>query len=300
MRRLLTVAGAMACFGLLGVADASAQNNTNRAVNQDYVAMGDSYSAGNGTNDYYEADPCYRSNFAYGPLINPNIPGTFSHPACSGARTPHIDQTTQTDLNYPKQIDLLGNNTDYVTLTIGGNDAGFTDALTELRDPVRRLRRPGRVPRSGPGLHPEHACRPSSTATTPRSGPKAPNAVVTVLGYPRIFKASGTCNLVFSDAEVKKANATADLLNDVMRQRVQAAGPGFAYVDSRTAWIGHGACDSVEWINGFSASDTVGSFHPNKAGYVAYAGMAQSTLLAQRRIEPEHRPQRPHRLHLHP
>lgn len=293
MRRLLSVAGAMTCllgFGLLTSAEAGAQQNAiNQTPNQDYVAMGDSYSAGNGagSGNYYETT-CYRSNFAYGPLIsnaiNPGagqIPGTFAHPACSGARTNHIDQDTQQD--YPRQINLLGNNTDFVTLTIGGNDAGFTDALQNCAIPF------GGCTDSGGSLDQAQAyIQNTLPALLDRNyasiRSKAPNAVVTVLGYPRIFKASGTCNLVFSDAEVKKANATADLLNDVMRQRVQAAGPGFAYVDSRAAWIGHGACDSVEWINGFSASDTVGSFHPNQTGYIAYAGMARATLLAQRRV----------------
>ena len=83
MRRLLTVAGAVACFGLLGAADASAQSAQYQTPNQDYVAMGDSYSAGNGTGNYYESS-CDRSVQAYGPLIskavNPTtgtIPGTI-------------------------------------------------------------------------------------------------------------------------------------------------------------------------------------------------------------------------------
>ena len=278
-RTPLLIVVAIACLGLLGAGDAGAQG-INQAPNQNYVAMGDSYSSGNGTNDYYESN-CYRSYFAYGPLIDPQIPGSFSHPACSGARTNHIDMDAQN--GYPKQIDLLGNNTDYVTLTIGGNDAGFTAALQNCAVPFGGCTDPGgSLDQSQAYIQNQLPAQLDRNYAAIRT--KAPNAVVTVLGYPRIFKPSGTCNLVFSDAEVKKANATADLLNDVMRSRVQAAGPGFAYVDSRAAWIGHGACDSVEWINGFSASDTVGSFHPNKSGYQAYAGLSASTLLAQRRI----------------
>jgi len=276
VRRLLTIAAAVACLGLLGATDASAQNQT---PNQDYVAMGDSYSSGNGTGDYYESN-CYRSYQAYGPLIDPDIPGTFSHPACSGARTNHIDLDSQN--GFPKQIDLLGPNTDYVTLTIGGNDAGFVDALTNCAIPF------GGCADSGGSLDDaQDFIRDDLPALLDRNyaaiRAQAPNAVITVLGYPRIFKPDTTCILVFSQAEVNKANVTADLMNDVMRQRVQAAGPGFAFVDARTAWIGHGACDSANWINEFSISDTVGSFHPTANGYVAYAGMAKATLLAQRR-----------------
>ena len=277
MRRPLTIAAAVACLALVGAADASAQNQT---PNQDYVAMGDSYSAGNGTGDYYETS-CYRSNFAYGPLIDANyLPGsvTFAHPACSGARTNHIDQDSQN--GFPKQVDLLGNNTDYVTITIGGNDAGFTSALTDCANPFGDC--DGALDDAQDYIQNDLPALLDRNYASIRSN--APNAVVTVLGYPRIFKANSSCNLVFSAAEVNKANATADLLNDVMRQRVQAAGPGFAFVDSRAAWIGHGACDSTEWINGFSISDTSGSFHPNKSGYQAYAGMAASTLLAERRV----------------
>lgn len=40
----------------------------------DYVAMGDSYSSGTGTREYYEPS-CERSVFSYSKLIDPNIPG---------------------------------------------------------------------------------------------------------------------------------------------------------------------------------------------------------------------------------
>ena len=48
-RRALIAAVAAACLCLAGAAEASAQN---QSPNQDYVAMGDSYSSGNGTGNY--------------------------------------------------------------------------------------------------------------------------------------------------------------------------------------------------------------------------------------------------------
>lgn len=49
----------------------------------DYVAMGDSYSSGTGTRDYYDAT-CERSNFSYSKLIDPQIPGNLFLAACGG------------------------------------------------------------------------------------------------------------------------------------------------------------------------------------------------------------------------
>src|SRR5215208_2138124 len=86
------------------------------AADEDYVAMGDSYASGTGTNDYYDAN-CERSNFAYGPLINPAIPGDYNMTACGGAKTFHITSTSQ-KTGYPPQADLLGSDTDYVSISI--------------------------------------------------------------------------------------------------------------------------------------------------------------------------------------
>lgn len=52
----------------------------------DYVAMGDSYSSGTGTRDYFDSN-CQRSVYAYPYLIKDSFGSSFSFQACSGAKT---------------------------------------------------------------------------------------------------------------------------------------------------------------------------------------------------------------------
>ena len=96
---------------------------------------------------------------------------------------------------------------------------------------------------------------------------RAPQAKVTVVGYPRIFNGVD-CNLLtwFSSTEMSRLNATADLLNSTTAARASAA--GFAFANPTTAFVGHAVCSSTEWINGLS-NPVVESYHPNKSGHAS-------------------------------
>jgi streptogramin lyase/lysophospholipase L1-like esterase len=112
---------------------------TQAAPPGEYVALGDSYSAGEG-NPPYEAgtddegipDLCHRSNAAYGPLLHNELglmPMTFK--ACSGAVTNDIFDPSGEFPTEPAQRSWLTGSVDLITLTIGGNDAGFPHVLKE-------------------------------------------------------------------------------------------------------------------------------------------------------------------------
>ena len=116
--------------------------NTDPSFKQ-YVAMGDSYSSGEGNGDFYagtdiaNVNKCHRSANAYGPLIATQVPyenlGLVDFTACSGATTEDVlglpDPVDPSDKggiwNEPAQIDALSDQTDVVTISIGGNDIGF-------------------------------------------------------------------------------------------------------------------------------------------------------------------------------
>src|SRR5690349_5073167 len=81
-----------------------------------YVALGDSYSSGTGTRTYFDSG-CQRSVYAYPSLVDTQRPNTdLVFAACSGATTANVLNT---------QVNSLTANTNWVTITIGGNDAGF-------------------------------------------------------------------------------------------------------------------------------------------------------------------------------
>src|SRR4051794_9899851 len=91
-----------------------------------YVALGDSYSSGTGTRSFYESG-CQRSVYAYPYLLhNAHPTWTFVNATCSGA-------TTSTLLS--SQVSSVTSDTNWVTYTIGGNDAGFSDVITECALP---------------------------------------------------------------------------------------------------------------------------------------------------------------------
>ena len=163
----------------------------------------------------------------------------------------------------------MNEDTRVVTVSVGGNDAGFApggqgvrravllgsdrcddmidDAQTFIRDEL-----PGQLDE----LYAEIEER-------------APEAEVVVVGYPRIFGGED-CNggTSFGDGEMERLNETADVLADVTRQQAEAH--GFEFVDPRAAFTGHGVCGDPEYINGLS-DPTSNSFHPNRDGHAAYA-----------------------------
>ena len=94
-----------------------------RPRRQQYVALGDSYSSGVGSRTFYsESGECKRSPYAYGPLVAAAKGYTLSFQACGGAKTNEVVE---------KQLGTLSSTTALVTISIGGNDAGFGHVMEE-------------------------------------------------------------------------------------------------------------------------------------------------------------------------
>jgi lysophospholipase L1-like esterase len=244
--RLAVVLPLTAALVLLGVQTAQA------AVA--YTALGDSYSSGVGTRSYYsDSGSCYRSPSAYPVLTAQRIGAQLTFAACSGARVADVQAN---------QLGSLSASTSYVTISIGGNDAGFADVITSCARPwpwtcwgdinnansfiTNTL--PGRLD----GLY--DAIRG-----------RAPGATVVVVGYPRVFNGE-ECNVLarISSGEQAELNRTADLLAGTIAAR--AAAHGFGFVDPRSAFTGHAVCDDTEWVNGLS-NPILESYHPNQSGH---------------------------------
>jgi len=232
-----------------------------------YTALGDSYSSGVGTRNYYpDSGSCYRSPQAYPVLVAQQLGAPLTFAACSGARVPDV-------LN---QLGGLTASTAYVTVSVGGNDAGFADVITQCALPwpwtcTGDIDNANNFIRNTlPGLLDDLYTRIRD---------RAPAADVAVVGYPRLFNGE-ECNAGarISRAEQTSLNATADLLATTLSGR--AAAHGFAFVDVRSAFTGHAVCDDVEWVNGLS-NPVLESYHPNAAGQSAgYAPLVRTRLTA--------------------
>lgn len=221
----------------------------------EYVALGDSYSSGTGTRSYLDDGTlCQRSVHAYPSLLASARGWTLRFRACAGATVPVVAAL---------QLGALSDSTAYVTLSVGGNDAGFAAVLTTCALPRWAAHCRGAVtiaqayittvlPRTLAALYGEIRAR-------------APAARVVVVGYPRIFNGTD-CNAGtwFSPTEMTRLNATADLLNATTS--AVAAAAGFSFVNPTRRFLGHAVCDDPEWINGLS-SPVIESYHPNRAGH---------------------------------
>ncbi|HEU4412396.1 MAG TPA: SGNH/GDSL hydrolase family protein [Polyangiaceae bacterium] len=253
---------AVGCADLDGDGD-TAQDEGELAAPGVYVALGDSYASGVGTREYFD-EGCKKSVHAYPWQLAAERGFDLKFMACGGARVPDVKNN---------QLSALSAATTLVTVSVGGNDAGFSNVITECAKPWpwtcwgkidnAQAFIKNTLPGLLNGLYGDIRAR-------------APNAKVIVIGYPRIFNGE-TCNLLarISSGEQSELNETADLL--ATTTATIAAAHGFTFVDTRAPFGGHAICDDVEWINGLS--DPVGeSYHPNKSGHDAYTGLISARL----------------------
>ena len=252
-RRLIRLSAAAGSAGLLlASATLSAE-----AAGSSYVALGDSYSSGTGTRSYLsDGTSCQRSVYAYPSLIAGARGYSLNFRACSGATIPDVVSS---------QLPALSASTAYVTLSVGGNDAGFASVLTTCAQPSWMSNCYGAIDRATAYINNTLPASLSSLYAGIRS--RSPQAKVTIVGYPRIFNGED-CNAFtwFSPTEEARLNATADLLNSKLASL--AAEKGFAFANPTSRFVGHAVCDNPEWINGLSVPVSE-SFHPKVTGHAS-------------------------------
>jgi lysophospholipase L1-like esterase len=217
-----------------------------------YVAVGDSYASGTGTRAY---DPnsggCQRSSFAYPTLwAQAHSTWSFSFTACSGATT---DQLIG-------QLGPLSPDTDLVTVSIGGNDAGFGLVMVtcQLKGPAACDRAIADAQRFIAEQLPVRL-----DGAYAAIGERAGAAQVVVLGYPQLFE-TGRCVTSIDAGRRARLNAVADQLAAVIADRAAAA--GFTFADTRAVFVGHRVCAPDPWLNGPSWPIQE-SYHPSRAGH---------------------------------
>lgn len=255
MKRLSSRLVAAGVTALTGAAVALALGSPATAAGTSYVALGDSYSSGTGTRTYInDGTSCQRSVYAYPSLDASSLSLSLNFRACSGATVADVTNT---------QLSALTSTTAYVTISVGGNDAGFANVLTTCAQPSWLSNCYGAIDKANSFITNTLPGRLNTLYASIKV--KAPTARVIVVGYPRIFNGED-CNALtwFSPTEESRLNATADLLNSTTQTAAAAA--GFQFANPTTKFIGHAVCDSVEWINGLS-SPVSESYHPNIAGH---------------------------------
>ena len=260
--------------------------------NTTYVALGDSYSSGFGVGSYapgtnQDAGPndCQRSSGAYGPLVSATQGLDLLFHACQGAVTKDFYNARNSTWGEVPQLDHLTEDTDLVTLSIGGNDAKFGDVLAEcilgaellpfntcyqeskVTDPVR-----------------EAMTRLNGQSTTPTDitpyttlyrdiRKAAPTASVVAVGYPHFYPAVGGDRTFLPGGRcegVKKVDQRwmvekIDQLNSIAEKNARRS--GFMFADPNPSFDGHELCGSEdEWIFPLLSA---GKIHPTADGQKA-------------------------------
>ena len=204
MKRMSSRLAAAGATALTGAAVALSLGSPATAAGTGYVALGDSYSSGTGTRTYIsDGTSCQRSVYAYPSLDAAPLALSLTFRACSGATVADVTNT---------QLSALTSTTAYVTISVGGNDAGFASVLTTCAQPSWLSNCNGAIDKAQLVINTTLPGRLTTLYSSIKA--KAPNARVIVVGYPRIFNGED-CNLLtwFSPTEESRLNATADLLN---------------------------------------------------------------------------------------
>ncbi|MFJ9659344.1 SGNH/GDSL hydrolase family protein [Streptomyces griseoflavus] len=252
----------------------------------DYVALGDSYSAGSGV---LPVDPtnllCLRSTANYPHVIAARTGARLKDVTCGAAQTKDF-----TASQYPgtaPQVNALSADTDLVTLTIGGNDNGtFINAITACGTAGVLTGGKGSPCKNMHGTsftdQIETNTYPALKSALKAVRDKAPNARVAVLGYPWITPAEAdpSCfaKLPVAAGDVPYLRDIQTHLNAVVERAAEESGA--TYVDFSRASDGHDACKAAgtRWIEPLLFGGSLVPVHPNALGERRMAEHTMSVL----------------------
>jgi lysophospholipase L1-like esterase len=256
-----------------------------------FVALGDSYAAGNLIPASPTGTPagCLRSTHNYSGDIRATVgASSYIDAACSGATTADMTQPQSTAAGTnPPQFTALAAADSLVTITIGGNDVGFSSILKECAtlsvagpfgNPCQRHYTAGGTDQLAAAVA---AAGPKVAAVLQGIHSRAPHARILLVGYPDILPGTGTgCwpAVPLAHGDVPYLRATEVALNRTLAQ--EAAANGATFVDTYGATIGHDACQrpAVKWVEGLVPTSLAYPFHPNRQGQQAMATQVLAAL----------------------
>ncbi len=276
-----------------------------------YVALGDSYSSGEGNPPFMAGtdggtDYCHRSDQAYSQVLGKQLSTAPLFYACSGAVTSNITSTFH-DSEQPQLLDSgVDPSAGLVTMTIGGNDAQFGPTLQACVSQTIKANSVNNAAASQLagqvslwlGLGEDPSCADSDAFTTTVNnqidnvfGPvkstyqQLLNTVdpvktsVMVAGYPKLFSTQASeqgclqLSSILTPADQDFLNGAADRLDGVLANAAGQSGVNF--VDVQPAFSGHGICASGgSYMNALSiASGNGGSCTWSVGGQCIIGGL---------------------------
>jgi lysophospholipase L1-like esterase len=201
-----------------------------------YVALGDSYSSGLGAGDY-SGGSCDQSARAYSALwAAAHDPASYVSQACAGATAGSVISS---------QLSALSTSTTLVSITVGGNDVGFSSVMqTCVLLPTSFCvsavnKAESEISADLPG---------ELDSVLAAISADAPSARVVVLDYPDLYDLSRSSScLGLTTTDRTDLNQGANELDGQIQ--AAAARHGDVFADVRAAFAGHEICDSGSWLN---------------------------------------------------
>ena len=250
-------------------------------VESAYVALGDSYSSGEGapgSSGGYDGGKCHRSDNAWPAKVSSLSKKVhlIANVACSGATTDALMNRFK-DQN-PQLMDLEDIwQTRIITVTMGGNDIDFAGLLSqcvvepngcqsELDDARAGLTRSG-------GLQDQLKSAYFNIHSS------APYAHLVVVGYPRIFPSKPSDKVKcrwLSDEEIRAARKLSDRLDEVIK--AAAGSQGASFVSTLPALEGHEECSKDPWMYPIGISGGQQRGHPDARGQLAIAKLVKAAV----------------------
>lgn len=310
MMTMAAGSAALAVAALVAIpATANAAPQDTSLAGLQYVAMGDSYSAGYGLTPLTgEPVPgCAQAAVDYPHQLAATYGLELTDVSCAGAWAANM--TTPQDFpdeDAPPQVGALSDDTDIVTVTLGGNDLGFSSvaascialsangpvAGTNPNDPFQSPNCESIYVQGGVDSLAQRLTDvviPNIANGLAAIKAKAPNAKVFVVGYPAITPDAANTppagcytspidnlqpvpdSFPFTDTDVPYLHQLEEKLDVAVQE--QAGIAGFTYVPTFEATLAHSACASADeqYVQGVTlASDlssaVPGSLHPNATG----------------------------------
>lgn len=277
---------------VLGKYYIGAPNTQLQSLENNYIALGDSFASGEGAYEYIKytdtADNrCHQSAISYPFIIKKNLTSLISanSVACSGAKMKDIYSFNESQYNeydsqakkktnhnfdneiysnylpgYRSQHNFLNKNTqpNIITLSIFGNDIGFSSLIKRcvaMPDDCYKNKE-DRLEIIN-NINSNYNLLLDNYKTIKQKA--VLDAKIYVIGYPQIIKTAGNCgvNVRLSNEELAFANDLTNYINLVIKNASDAN--GMYFVDTRDAFIGHRLCETNAnntAINGVTAGNS--------------------------------------------
>lgn len=273
-----------------------------------YVALGDSFTSGEGApadgspppfipgtdepytdkNAFLHGDGCHRSELSYPELFathSATIGGfdNFVFAACSGDVIADFEsqdwEGSQSDIplrgngfgSEPAQLDMIPPDAKLVTLTAGGNDAGFAPIVTTCIHMWLTLQDcPSSFPDENQTID---NIEPQLVDLYQQVTARAPNARVVVLDYPQFVAVGTGPGCLLSSADTQWIRDEVTYFDSKVQDAVNAV-PGVELVKLEGVFAGHEACTSDAYVTGpppLGPGANALPFHPNAKGNTAMA-----------------------------